>query len=112
MTGGEGWSTQMLTCKSNAAGVETLKEKKKTKKKNIKGLKKNKHLSHCVVLQAPSADGSHRAGERDLPPAEREEDRGGRGDYQYVWRAGAGAASAQDGPHHRPGEHLQHQTEG
>ena len=47
MTGGEGWSTQMLTCKSNAAGVETLKEKKKTKKKHKRFKKKQTFITLC-----------------------------------------------------------------
>jgi len=69
-------------------------------------------MSHCVNLQASSVNGLRRAGDRGLPPAEREEERRGVGDQRHVRRAGAGAASAQDVPRRRPGGHLQHEAEG
>lgn len=65
-----------------------------------------------VVSQASSADCSHWAGEWDLPTAKWKENWGSSGDQQHIWRIGATAASSQDRPHHRPGEHLQQQAKG
>lgn len=62
--------------------------------------------------QTPTAHNSNRAGERNFPSAERQEERGSDGDQQHLRRAGACAAPAQDGAHHWPGEHLLHQAEG
>lgn len=65
-----------------------------------------------VVLKTPPADSSCWAGEWDLTAAKWKKNWGSSRDQQYVWRAGAGAASPQDSPHHRLGEHLQLQAKG